>query len=128
MGIHKNDHQEVNRRKFLKMAATLTAMAYVPAISFGADSDKWGYVLPSRTLGKTGLKVTMFALGGGPPSPNLPAEEAIVEAAIKGGCRFFETARSYGTEPAYGNVLEPYRNEIILSSKSRALNADTLNR
>ncbi len=128
MENHKTDHQELNRRKFLKMAATLTAMAYMPAISFGDDSDKWGYVLPSRTLGKTGLKVTMFALGGGPPKINLPDEEAIVEAALKGGCRFFETARSYGTEPAYGNVLEPYRNEIILSSKSRAINAETLNR
>jgi len=55
-----------------------------------------------------------------------------VEAAFKGGCRFFETARSYGkggaSELAFGRVLEPYRNEIILSSKSRALNGDTLKR
>jgi aryl-alcohol dehydrogenase-like predicted oxidoreductase len=70
----------------------------------------------------------MFALGGGPVNLNRAEEEAIVEVAFRGGCRFFETARSYGTEPHYGKVLKPYRSEIILSSKSRALDADTLNR
>jgi predicted aldo/keto reductase-like oxidoreductase len=121
--------REIKRRRFLKMAAVLTTMAYLPSCSTRkAGSDKWGYVLPKRKLGKTGLDVTMFCLGGGPANINMDQEEAIVEAAFKGGCRFFETARSYGTEPAFGNILAPYRNEIILSSKSRALNAETLTR
>ena len=128
--------QEINRRNFLKVAAGLTAIAYLPSCGgqSSVKSDKWGTLLPTRKLGKTGLDVTMFALGGGPPNYNYGSEEAaesIVEAAFKGGCRFFETARSYSrgdSEQVFGKVLEPYRNEIIFSTKSRAMNADTLNR
>lgn len=119
--------QEINRRRFLKTIASLTAMAYVPSC-MQPGSDRWGSVLPLRKLGKTGLDVTVFCLGGSPPIINFKDEEAIVAAAFEGGCRFFETARSYGTEPHYGRVLEPYRNEIILSSKSRAMDAETLNK
>jgi predicted aldo/keto reductase-like oxidoreductase len=126
-------HQEIDRRKFLKIAAGLSAMAYLPSCGQSVKSDKWGTVLPTRKLGKTGLDVTMFALGGGPPGFNYGGEgaELIVEAAFKGGCRFFETARSYSrgdSERAYSRVLEPYRNEIVLSSKSRGLDADTVTR
>lgn len=123
--------QEIDRRRFLKMAATLTAMAYLPSCAQKTRSDRWGYVLPERKLGRTGLNVTMFCVGGGPPNINLEKEEAILQAALEGGCRFFETARSYArgeSEKIYGKVLEPYRNEVILSSKSRALDAETLTR
>lgn len=127
----KNSNQnEFSRRHFLKVTAALAALAYLPGCASAPKSttDRWGYVLPKRRLGKSGLDVTMFALGGGPANINRAEEEAIVEAAFRGGCRFFETARSYGTEPHFGKVLKPYRSEIILSSKSRALDADTLNR
>ena len=123
--------QEINRRKFLKMAAGLSAMAYLPSCVQSVKSDKWGPVLPTRKLGKTGLDVTMFALGGGPSDFNVEEEGSILETAFKGGCRFFETARSYSrgeSELAYGRFLEPYRNEIVLSSKSRGLDADTVSR
>ena len=119
--------QEVNRRRFLKIAASLTAMAYVPSC-MQPKSDRWGTILPTRILGKTGLNVSMFCLGGSPPIINFDEMESITEAAFNGGCRFFETARSYGTEPHFGKVLEPYRSDIILSSKSRAMDADNLTR
>ncbi len=128
MEKNSNPQHEINRRKFMKMAATLTAMAYIPVFEPINKTDRWGYVLPTRKLGKTGLDVTMFTLGGGPYNTNMQGEEAIVEAAFKGGCRFFETAKAYRTEPAFGNVLEPYRKEIILSTKSGAFDAETLNR
>ena len=125
--------QEIDRRKFLKMAAALSAMAFVPASACGQSvkSDKWGPLLPTRKLGKTGLNVTMFALGGGPPNYNVEEEPAIVETVFEGGGRYFEAARSYfrgESERIFGRILEPYRNEVVLSSKSRALDADTLNR
>lgn len=125
------NYKEFNRRKFIKIAGALATMAYLPSSCRGSSSDRWGYVLPTRKLGKTGLDVTMFCLGGGPPPtprPERPDYESLLITAFNGGCRFFETARSYGTEPEYGRILEPYRNEIILSSKSRALDAETLNR
>jgi predicted aldo/keto reductase-like oxidoreductase len=118
---------EITRRRFLQIASGMSMLAYLP-FDFKEKSDKWGYVLPTRRLGKTGLDVTIFALGGGPSNINHQEEEAILTTAFERGCRFFETARSYGTEPAFGRVLEPYRKEIVLSSKSRATNAETLNR
>ena len=87
---------ETNRRQFLKTVAVLTAMAYVPScISKSAESDQWGEILPTRKLGKTGLDVTMFCIGGGPFDYSEENEESILETALEGGCRFFETARSF---------------------------------
>ena len=125
--------KEIDRRDFFKIAAGLSAMAYLPSCGQSVKSDKWGPVLPIRKLGKTGLDVTMFVLGGGPPNYNYNSEEGelMVETAFKGGCRFFETARSYSrgdSERVYGRILKPYRNEIILSSKSRGLDAETVSR
>ena len=121
--------QDVNRRKFLKMAATLSAMAYLPSCLQAKANDQWGSILPTRKLGKTGMDVTMFCIGGGAYNLNIPNSDSILEEAIKGGCRFFETARGYAqgkSEEAFGKFLEPYRNEIILSSKSHANDAETL--
>jgi hypothetical protein len=64
------------RRSFLKKISGLTASIMVPvsSISFAKSklSDKWGYVLPKRKLGKTGVEVTMLGVGeditlDGPP-------------------------------------------------------------
>ncbi len=131
--MKSSNQNDFNRRHFLKLSAALAALAYLPASTCTTTlaksaSDRWGYVLPKRRLGKSGLDATIFALGGGPLNANREEQEAILEAAFRGGCRLFETARSYGTEPHFGRVLKPYRNDIILSSKSRALDADTLNR
>lgn len=123
------NRQEFNRRRFLEMAAALTAMAYLPSCINAERKDRWGYVLPTRKLGKTGLDVTMFCIGGGAFNLNIPNTDSILKAAIEGGCRFFETARSYGkgkSEEAFGKFLEPYRNEIVLSTKTHALDAETL--
>jgi predicted aldo/keto reductase-like oxidoreductase len=122
---------EITRRGFLKVMGVLTAMAYLPSCAQTPRSDRWGPVLPTRRLGKTGLDVTIFCVGGGPAAINLPEQESILEAALSGGCRFFETARSYArgeSELAFGRFLKQYRNEIFLSSKSRSMDADNLKR
>lgn len=122
--------KETNRRQFLKTVAALTAMAYVPVfIPKTARADQWGELLPTRRLGKTGLDVTMFCIGGGPYDYKVRNDEKIIESALEEGCRFFETARSYSrgeSEQAFGSVLEPYRNDIILCSKSRATDAESV--
>ena len=66
------NRQEFNRRRFLEMAAALTAMAYLPSCINAERKDRWGYVLPTRKLGKTGLDVTMFCIGGGAFNLNIP--------------------------------------------------------
>jgi len=116
----------IERRIFLKQLAAVTGTLMLPITSFGTSNrDKWGEILPLRTLGKTGEKVTMLGLGGYHVgwTTEKDAQEAI-ETAIAGGIRFFDTAESYdngGSETRYGKYLVPkYRDEIFLMTKSTA--------
>ena len=123
------------RREFLKKLSALTATIMVPAsnISFGKApySDKWGELLPRRMLGRTGVEVTMLGVGGYHFGNTTEKEsQAIVEAAMEGGIRFFDTAESYGphtSEIRYGKFLTPkYREEVFLMTKSTAKDAKTM--
>lgn len=120
----------LDRREFIKLSASLAALMSVPGglVSCGSSSDRWGSVLPKRRLGSTGLDVTIYALGGGPFDADYGRTEALVETAIQGGCRFFETARRYGrgeSEKGFGRYLTPtYRNEVILMTKTYAETAE----
>lgn len=114
------------RRDFLKQLAMITGSLMLPVSGF-ADSqrDKWGDILPMRTLGKTGKKVTMLGLGGyhvGWTTENDARE--VIETALEGGVRFFDTAESYdngGSEIRYGKYLVPkYRDEVFIMSKTTA--------
>ncbi len=120
-----------DRRDFIKLSGMLMATLAIP-ISCINVKDKWGHVLPTRKLGKTGLDATLFTMGTGTSGGSYEEIEVLIETAINGGCRFFDTARAYGDgtrETALGKFLTPnYRKEIILLSKSTAVNADDLNR
>lgn len=102
--------------------------------TFGVNtlmSDKFGEVLPLRRLGKTGKDVTMLGLGGYHVGWTTEKDaQAVVEAAINGGIRFFDTAHSYdnGTsEERYGKFLIPkYRDQIFLMTKSTAISGVSL--
>ena len=123
------------RRQFLKKMTGLTAgiMIPIPNISFGKNilSDKWGDVLPKRKLGNTGKEVTMLGVGGYHVGWTTERDaQAVIEAAIEGGIRFFDSAESYGphtSEIRYGKYLTPkYREEIFLMTKSTAKDAKTM--
>jgi predicted aldo/keto reductase-like oxidoreductase len=126
----KNSIQQMDRRRFIKVTASLAALMSMPACLQGPASDRWGKILPTRTLGKTSLKPTIFTIGSGAFDMNPEAIESIIEAAIEGGCRFFETARAYSRgecERLIGQYLTPnYRNEIILMSKTYARDAEAV--
>jgi len=128
INLFRNDF---NRRDFIKLSGMFMAALALPISGFDIK-DKWGAILPTRKLGKTGLDATLFTIGTGSSGGTYEEIEAIIETAINGGCRFFDTARMYGRgtrETALGKFLTPkYRKEIILLSKSEAKNADDLNR
>jgi predicted aldo/keto reductase-like oxidoreductase len=114
------------RRDFLKQLAMLTSSLMLPVSSIaGSEKDKWGKILPLRTLGKTGEKVTMLGLGGFHVgwTTEKNAQE-VIEKAMEGGVRFFDTAESYdngGSEIRYGKYLVPkYRDDVFIMSKSTA--------
>lgn len=123
------------RRQFLKKMSGLTAGIMIPIqnFSFGKSthSDKWGYVLPKRKLGNTGIDVTMLGVGGYHIGWTTEKDaQAVIEAALEGGIRFFDSAESYGphtSEIRYGKYLTPkYREEIFLMTKSTAKDAKTM--
>jgi aryl-alcohol dehydrogenase-like predicted oxidoreductase len=84
--------------------------------------------MPTRPFGKSGEHVTIMGLGG----YHLPRAErngvspqALIEKALEGGVRFFDTANNYyagRAEEIYGEFLTPkYRDDVFLMSKSDAV-------
>ena len=122
-----------DRRSFLKTLAAATAGILVSNPSMAGSSrvpfDRIGDLLPLRMLGNTGKEVTMLGLGGSHISGVMdePMAEKVIEAAIEGGVRFFDTAESYNkgvSEERYGKFLNPkYRDVIFLMTKTHARTA-----
>lgn len=118
------------RRLFLKQLAAITSSIIVsPLVGFtSSEPDKWGKILPLRKLGKTGKNVTMLGLGGFHVGWTTEKDaQEVIETALEGGIRFFDTAESYdkgGSEIRYGKYLVPkYRDEVFIMTKSTAPDA-----
>jgi len=81
-------------------------------------------VMPERWLGRTGVKLPIFGLGGAGQTPLSwdGAEKdavAIIQRALELGIRYFDTAASYGPSEDYlGKVLPPHRSQLFLASKT----------
>ncbi len=128
----------VNRREFLKTLAGLTAGIALPYQAITGrepkETDRLGELLPRRTLGQTGVAVTMLGVGGYHigGSMNERESQATIEAALEGGVRFFDTAESYqrgASERRYGKYLTPkYREDVFLMTKTTARDAATARR
>jgi aryl-alcohol dehydrogenase-like predicted oxidoreductase len=124
--------QGLNRREALKALFGMTAALLVPP-GFVLDAqtiaptsqptrDRLGELLPLRRLGKTGAMVTMLGLGGSHVGRPSEAEaQKMIETALAGGVRFFDTAYKYqngGSETRYGKFLTPkYRDVAFLMTK-----------
>jgi len=122
-----------NRRMFIKSLAGVTAgITLAGATQAGkSESDRLGEVLPKRKLGRTNEYVTMLGTGGYHIGWTTERDaQEVIEAALEGGVRFFDTAESYGdgmSETRYGKYLTPkYRDLIFLMSKSTGSDAKTV--
>lgn len=120
--------QTLGRRGFLKQAATAAAVAagdgLVPYPSRSAVTDFPPAAIPSRTLGRTGLKLPILGYGGaGLPkawSNPLSREDrvALVRYAYDRGVRYFDTANNYMESQAIiGEALKDRRREACLVTK-----------
>jgi aryl-alcohol dehydrogenase-like predicted oxidoreductase len=124
-----------NRREFIRNMAGITAGMMLPT-GWGCNgsqsaNDSLGELLPMRKLGSTGEKVTMLGVGGYHIGWTTEKDaQEVIETAIEGGIRFFDTAHSYGngtSEERYGKYLVPkYRDHVFLMSKSTAPDGETL--
>lgn len=86
--------------------------------------------MPERVLGRTGITVPIFGLGGAGQTPlsDDSAEKnalAMIQRAYELGIRYFDTAASYGPSEDYlGKVLPKYRANIFLATKTDGRDRD----
>jgi len=109
----------VTRRRFLEIAASITAMSATRSELWAAE-ERGG--IPYKTFGSTGEKVSAIGLGGfhiGTPSD----EESmrIIRTAIDGGINFMDNCWDYNngaSEVKMGKALrDGYRQKVFLMSK-----------
>jgi uncharacterized protein len=110
-----------HRRGFLQGILGGVAVAAFPS-SPRSETPSASADIPTRVLGKTGVRVTAIGLGGA-RLPMLSDDDAVrlVDAVYDAGINFFDTARSYTdgqSERVYGRALQGKRKKIFLTSKS----------
>ncbi|GAA6622426.1 aldo/keto reductase [Scytonema sp. NUACC26] len=118
--------EKTTRRNFL-LTSVAVASGIVGANTLETDTSNAATpaTMPERVLGRTGVSVPVFGLGGASAKSPLSKEGkekeaiAIVEKALELGIRYFDTAASYGSSEVYlGKVLPPHRSKIFLASKT----------
>ena len=111
----------LNRREFIKLSAATTAALSLGSVDLFADSRNG---IPYRTLGKTGLEISLLSLGGHEIGvDHLTEKESIkiMRTAIDEGINFFDNAWEYHegrSEERMGKALvDGYREKVILMTK-----------
>ncbi|MBD3377659.1 aldo/keto reductase [candidate division KSB1 bacterium] len=136
---YKKEKGMIERRSFLQtLAAAMPAMmlpwqACDGNAQDGNASDRLGELLPQRQLGRTNIPVTMLGVGGFHVGWTTEKDaQAVIETALEGGVRFFDTAESYArgvSEERYGKYITPkYRDQVFIMTKSTARDAETAQR
>ncbi len=117
-----------SRREFLQTIAAGAAL--LPALGAGRVAPK----LPTRTLGRTGIEVSIIGFGSGSRFLMYEAEDKALEAltrALDGGITYVDTAHSYGngrSEERVGRLMPERRGQITLATKLAARTADDARR
>lgn len=119
----------LSRRQFLQTAAAGAALA--SSLAMGATGEA---ELPTRTLGRTGMKVSILGFGSGSRFLMYEAEDKALEAltrALDMGITYIDTAHSYGdgkSEERIGKLMPERRKSVTLATKLSARKADDARR
>jgi uncharacterized protein len=119
----------MKRREFMRSVAA----AGIAGIEFGAGmkteargANSASSELPRRPLGRTGVDVTILALGGVIGMQLAPTKDldpaVLAETALDSGITYFDTAPSYNSgqsETNYGQVVARRRREVFLTTKTQ---------
>lgn len=108
----------------------ITRRQFIGAAAVAASAVAGDKTLPARTLGRTGAKPSILALGCG--SRLLSYEEAdaageVVNMALDSGVTYLDTAQNYGngrSETWVGEVMKTRRSEVFLATKTGARTYD----
>jgi predicted aldo/keto reductase-like oxidoreductase len=117
----------LSRRRFL--SGTGVGVAAVGA-ALRAEGKPAATKLPTRVLGKTGVRVSILAMGGGSRFLMYKDEDKALEAlnrAFDLGITYMDTAYGYGngqSEERVGKVMKDRRKGIFLATKINKRNGD----
>ena len=109
----------LSRRRFLKT----TGIGVAVGAAWRADAKPSTGRLPTRVLGKTGVRVSILAMGGGSRFLMYKEEDKALEAlnrAFDLGITYMDTAFGYGnglSEERVGKVMKDRRKGIFLATK-----------
>lgn len=116
--------KDISRREFLEnLGAGAAAGAGLLLTKEYARAEGASTALPSRTLGRTGAKVSILAFGCGSRFLMYKDEEsatAILNRAIDSGITYLDTAFAYGdgeSETRVGRVMATRRKDVWLATK-----------
>jgi uncharacterized protein len=109
----------VSRRRFLEIAASITALCSLRAELWAAEERNG---IPYKAFGSTGEKVSAIGLGGYHIGRPADAESIrIIRAAIDGGINFMDNCWDYNdgaSEKKMGRALgDGYRQKVFLMTK-----------
>ncbi len=112
------DSHSLSRRRFVgSLAGASLALAATPWRTLAAADDP----LPTRVLGRTGVKVTILGLGTAPIGEgpvDTPEAARIFGAVLDRGVNYVDTARIYGNaEEALGELVPSRRDRLFLVTK-----------
>ena len=128
----------MSRREFLQKTtasvATVTVARSLTAETLLSDNKDPKSSIPKRTLGKTGVKVSQLAFGGGSRFMMYKSDEEAIQVlnwVIDNGINYLDTAHVYGdgeSERRYGVVMKDRRQEVFLVTKLPARDAENFMR
>lgn len=114
----------ISRREFLE-ASALGSLAASSLLAAGKTD------IPTRTLGKTGARVSILAMGGGSRFLMYKEEDeaiAAVERALDSGITYIDSSDDYGknhlSEQRIGKALKGRRDGIFVATKLSNRNGD----
>jgi uncharacterized protein len=116
---------DLTRRRFLERlgASTAAGVGYSFLGEWAEGRPAGANTLPSRTLGRTGAKVSILAFGCGSRFLMYENEDeatAILNHAIDSGITYLDTAYAYGdgkSETRVGKVMATRRKDVWLATK-----------
>ncbi len=110
---------EIDRREFLRAGALAGAATLAAAGPGRAQDDKaapGAGLVPKRKLGKAGPEVSILNQG----TWQSPALDRLLRFAFASGVRYYDTAKSYGSEPGFKRWFRAQpevRDQIFLVTK-----------
>jgi aryl-alcohol dehydrogenase-like predicted oxidoreductase len=109
----------MDRRDFLKKGAAVTGLTASQNV-LSSPAKAAPSPIPKRRLGKTGVELSVIALGG---VVVMDTEQSfanrIVAEAFDRGINYFDVAPSYGNaQERLGPALQPYRQRVFLACKT----------